>query len=289
MRTPGNDCMSLLKRKVLSTILVGALIVGCAPAPLRNTGVTPSFSEGLSAIEKKDFANASYHFSELAKEGDPGAMNNLGVALLMADRKDDAIYWFSKAAHYGNPEARETLAKMHEQVPPADMIGRHPSQVHQEEVGLFVVSILAAALIGVSLRYAGNTYSPKSQYSTPQNLGNTENVHRAGATNSTPPMPMANNFNAQSPATNINQSPVTNINYSNGVTGQRIGNMTIYSNGVYSQTNGSLTTFNNGQSAIQSVGSTFYSNGVSSQQSGGATLFSNGQVCQLIGNILSCN
>ncbi len=246
-----------------------------------------SYQQGLDAITSKDFKSASRIFSGLSKDGDAGAMNNLGVALMMVDRKDEAIYWFGKATQYGDANAPITLRNMGETVPAADLVGKHPSQVQQEqkeqeEIGLFVASILVGALIGVSLHNAGRVYKPSVQNRPPKIPNNAISGQRPGTQNHLPQMPMENNFfNAQ--------NQITNISYSNGISGQRIGNMTFYSNGLSSQTNGSLTTFSNGQSAIQSGGSTFYSNGVSSQQSGSSTLFSNGQVCQLIGSILSCN
>ena len=144
--------MKICKGIVL-VLLVISILVGCGSNPLR-TGIPPSFIEGLAAMDRKDFAEASYHFAELAKGGNPGSMNNLGVSLLMVDRKDEAIYWFKKASRYGNSDAKLTLQSMGEDIPPSDLVGQHPTQLQQEATDKFIVATLLGVAVGVTVFYA---------------------------------------------------------------------------------------------------------------------------------------
>lgn len=111
------------------------------------------FIKGQIAIERGDFITASGIFSGLAKNGYPAAMNNLGVSLLMVDRKDEALYWFSMASRYGDNNAKATLEKMGQPVPPSDLMGRHPTQLQQEQARQFIVTTLSGLAIGVTAYY----------------------------------------------------------------------------------------------------------------------------------------
>jgi hypothetical protein len=132
-------------------------LAGCVAGAPKYTSAPPHFEGGLTALGQKDFALASYHFAELAKEGNPAAMNNLGVALLMVDRRDEAVYWFNLAARYGNVHARDTLARLGESVPSADLVGRHPTQLQREATDKFVAALIVGGLFGVTLYYANKT------------------------------------------------------------------------------------------------------------------------------------
>lgn len=143
-----------LKRAV-SVLVAAAILAGCVSNSSRSYGTPPSFDEGLAAIKRKDFPAASFHFAELAKDGDPSSMNNLGVSLLMVNRRDEAVYWFKKAARYGNPNASDNLRKMGESTPAADLVGQHPSQVNQKATEEFVSVVVLGILVGVSSYYAG--------------------------------------------------------------------------------------------------------------------------------------
>ena len=142
-------------KKDIAAVLSAVFLMGCVTGAPRVTNSPPAFDEGLKALERKDFALASYHFAELAKDGNPASMNNLGVALLMVNRKDEAAYWFNTAARYGDIYARDTLGKMGRSVPPADLVGRHPSQLQREATEHFISAVAIGALIGVSLYYSG--------------------------------------------------------------------------------------------------------------------------------------
>ena len=144
--------MKVCKGIVLITLII-SFLQGCGSNHIRS-GIPPSFIEGLAAIDRKDFAAASYHFAELAKEGDPGSMNNLGVSLLMVDRKDEAIYWFKKASRYGDSNAKLTLKAMGEAIPPSDLVGQHPTQLQQEAANKIIVATLLGVAAGVTTYYA---------------------------------------------------------------------------------------------------------------------------------------
>lgn len=143
--------MKLLK--VINVLFIFLFVTGCASIQLRDDQA--SFMEGLDAIERGDFPTASGIFSKLAKNGEPGAMNNLGVSLLMVDRKHEALYWFKKASRYGDANAKATLNKMGESVPPSDLIGRHPTQLQQQTAKQFIITTVLGVAIGVTAYYAG--------------------------------------------------------------------------------------------------------------------------------------
>lgn len=151
--------------RIVAAILLVAHLAGCATGAPKYTSARPAFSDGLAAINREDFSLASYHFSELAKEGDPAAMNNLGVSLLMVNRKDEALYWFNKASRFGDSNARETLAKMGEHVPPLDMVGKHPTQLQKEATEKFVAAAALGILVGVSAYYSAKSSRSAGAYS----------------------------------------------------------------------------------------------------------------------------
>lgn len=146
--------------KKFFSLLVGLIYLsGCSLMSSRVTSAPPSFNSGMAALHRGDFPIASYHFAELAKDGDPSSMNNLGVALMMVGRRDDAVYWFSSAARYGDVNAPTTLRKLGEPVPPADLVGKHPSQVSAKRASNLASDIFAivaiGALIGITGYYVG--------------------------------------------------------------------------------------------------------------------------------------
>lgn len=154
--------MKVYKNILLITLII-LILQGCGSNQIRS-GIPPSFIEGLAAIDRKDFAAASYHFAELAKEGDPGSMNNLGVSLLMVDRKDEAIYWFKKASRYGDSNAKLTLKAMGEAIPPSDLVNRHPTQLQQEATNQFIVTTLLGFAAGVTAYYANHNIVNSHNY-----------------------------------------------------------------------------------------------------------------------------
>ncbi len=158
----GKFMMPIAYQLAAGALAINLLLTGCVSGASKYTNAPPDFEEGLTALGEKNFPLASYHFAELAKEGNPAAMNNLGVALVMVDRKDEANYWFKKAARYGNIHARDTLARLGEPVPAPDLVGRHPTQLQREATDRFVIGAVVGALLGVSLYYAHNqgTLSP---------------------------------------------------------------------------------------------------------------------------------
>jgi hypothetical protein len=94
-------------------------------------------------------------------------MNNLGVALMMVDRKEEAIFWFRKATQYGDRNAPKALTEMGEDIPQADLVGQHPTVLKEQQRAPLVEDIIVGALIGValgvSLKYSNNSrgyYAP---------------------------------------------------------------------------------------------------------------------------------
>ncbi len=165
--------MTQIWRRMTACILAAVVLSGCIPQQAgRVTSSPAAFDDGLRALEKKDFALASYHFAELAKEGNPASMNNLAVALIMAGRQDDAIYWLNKAARFGDLNAPQTLERLGEPVPPADLIGRHPTQFQQEQAAKFFTAVAIGVLVGASIHYAAKGYAQTPSY-TNYNLGET--------------------------------------------------------------------------------------------------------------------
>lgn len=142
-----------MRRHCVSLVLT-AYLAGCVTGAPKYTTAAPDFQQGLAAIDRNDFPLAAFHFSELAKTGDPAAMNNLGVSLLVVDRRAEAVFWFNKAARYGEENARATLQKMGESVPAPDLVGRHPAQLQREERDRVVSAVALGLLLGVSGYYA---------------------------------------------------------------------------------------------------------------------------------------
>jgi len=171
--------MKVCKSVVLITLII-SFLHGCGSNHIRS-GIPPSFIDGLAAIDRKDFAAASYHFAELAKEGDPGSMNNLGVSLLMVDRKDEAIYWFKKASRYGDSNAKLTLRALGEAIPPSDLIGQHPTQLQQEAANKFIVATLLGVAAGVTTYYASQG-AALNRYNYPLNNGFRSQINPSGIT-----------------------------------------------------------------------------------------------------------
>lgn len=188
--------------RVINLLFIFLFMTGCASNHFRDDQA--SFIEGLTAIESGDFATASSVFSELAKNGDPGAMNNLGVSLLMGDRKDEALYWFKKASRYGDANAKATLSRMDKPIPPPDLIGQHPTQLQQEAARQFIVTTVLGLAVGVTAYYAGmaatnhhhshsynnstlnrigQNQSIKTQYSSHSTLLNDRNTNNFGVGN----------------------------------------------------------------------------------------------------------
>lgn len=151
---------------VLISFVISFLHAGCAVTSIRS-GISPSFTKGLAAIDQKNFAEATYHFAELAKEGDPGSMNNLGVSLLMVNRNDEALYWLKKASRYGDVNAKLTLKAMGETVPPSDLVGQHPTQLQQKIANEIIVTTLLGITAGITTYYA--TQSIPYRYNYPLN------------------------------------------------------------------------------------------------------------------------
>jgi hypothetical protein len=156
---------------IVSILLIASLLLsGCSATSQRASTDPPSFDKGLDALHAHNFEQASFYFSELAKDGDPAAMNNLGVALMMVDRKEEAIFWFRKATQYGDKNAPKALAEMGEEIPQADLVQQHPNDLKEKQsaalgalVGDIIVGALIGVALGVSLKYGSNSngyYTP---------------------------------------------------------------------------------------------------------------------------------
>lgn len=172
---------TFIQSRRLTFFMVGAFfLIGCSSTVYRASNDTPSFNKGLDALNKKDFSQASFYFAELAKEGDPAAMNNLGVALMMVDREDEAIYWFKSAARYGNTNAPETLRRLGETVPEPDMIGKHQSVVNSKLMEDIVVTTIVGVALGVSLHYSLKNSGTSVANYNPWSNHNTKNATSSG-------------------------------------------------------------------------------------------------------------
>ncbi len=171
--------MKIFYKVVILFLVVVMTLSGCSATSMRSMSDPPSFNKGLDALKAKNFDQASFYFSELARKGDPAAMNNLGIALMMVNRKEEAIYWFKKATIYGDRNAIKSLNELGEKVPFADLVGKHPSVVAVQENSrlmqdIFITTLVGVAL-GVSLHYSQKSgsyvtnYNPWMHNSTVQN------------------------------------------------------------------------------------------------------------------------
>lgn len=162
---------NIVKYFVVNILIFSVILSGCT-ASMRRSIVDPSsFDSGMKFLNEKNFEKASYYFAELAKEGNPASMNNLGAALLMVNRKDEAIYWFQQATLYGDKTAAQNLISLGESVPAAILIGTHQSQINQihnaEFINNFIYASILGVAVGVSLKY--NQYSSRT-YKLNENL-----------------------------------------------------------------------------------------------------------------------
>lgn len=181
--------------KVINLLFISLFVTGCASNQFRDDQA--SYIEGLAAIERGDFTTASGIFSELAKNGEPGAMNNLGVSLLMVDRKDEALYWFNKASRYGDINAKTTLSRMGKSVPPSDLVGQHPTQLQQETARQLIITTILGLAIGVTTYYAGKAatnhyYSHSYDDSILSTIGQNESIKMQSSSHSS----LLNNYNS---------------------------------------------------------------------------------------------
>jgi hypothetical protein len=314
------DVMQDHRRAIVMAILFAHLI-GCGANP--RLGESPSFTKGLAAIDRKDFATASFHFAELAKEGNPESMNNLGVSLLMVDRKEEAIYWFKKASRYGEPNAKSTLKAMSEDVPPSDLVGQHPTQLQREVAEKIIVTTLIGIAVGVaayhvsqgvptrSYPYASNKnginqnvgITPASVVNEQSYLHKTPRINYSGFSD--------NKFGINSLTTQTRDSFLrptvyeqeyfhgqSGSSYSNigrtifgsdGTSYTRIGNTTFGPGGSSSTRTGNSTFNSDGSSSTQIGNFLFNSDGSSINRIGNTTFGSDGTTCNKIGNFTFCD
>lgn len=143
---------------IIILLVIQTTFGGCTVASRKSFYDPPSFNKGLDALQAEDFSKASFYFAELAKGGDPAAMNNLGVALMMVKRKEEAIFWFKKATRYGDHNAPFALEDLGVPVPFADLIGKHPTVLvnkkNAELIGNIMIGALIGIALGVSLKYS---------------------------------------------------------------------------------------------------------------------------------------
>lgn len=101
-------------------VLLTLLMVGCAASPSQ---------KGLDQMNRGNNQEAFNTFMACAKQGDSYCMNNVGYMIANNlihmeeghDREQAAITWFTLAARYGQPNARQTLAMMGLPLPPTDL------------------------------------------------------------------------------------------------------------------------------------------------------------------------
>jgi len=310
---------------VAKSIIIVYAITGCNTNPQLTDKGPPSFSKGLIAMERKDFSEASFHFAELAKEGNPASMNNLGVSLLMANRNEEAIYWFKKASRYGEPNAKMTLKAMGEDVPFSDLVGQHPTQLQRKVAEDIILITLSGIAVGVTAyylsqglsispprstyyskktnRYADSIPIEKNDFADPSynNVFRQYLVRGQGHTHSKFQSNYMNISNLKLDSQGENYpsihgtagSSYTNIgNFifgSNGESYYRIGNTTLGSNG-YSSTMIGNTTFNSNGSSSNQIGNfLFNSDGSYIHRIGNQTFGSDGIVCNRISISTFCN
>ena len=132
-------------------VVILLLLNGCSATTIRALNDQPSFDKGMKSLNERDFEKSSFYFAELAKDGNPSAMNNLGVALMMVNRKDEAIYWFKQAVIYGDYTAKGNLISLGEKIPQHSLAGLHQSDINRMENKEFISNLFIAALVGVSL------------------------------------------------------------------------------------------------------------------------------------------
>ena len=85
------------------------------------------FQVGLDHLNAKRYQSAIETFEACANIGDSNCMNNIGVmwstpgALQGGPNTENAVYWFTLAARYGNPTAQQNLARLNQSIPRADL------------------------------------------------------------------------------------------------------------------------------------------------------------------------
>lgn len=161
------------------SLVISLLLNGCTASMIRALNDQPSFDKGMKSLNERDFEKSSFYFAELAKDGIPAAMNNLGLSLMMVNRKDEAIYWFKQAVIYGDDTAKGNLIGLGEEVPNYSLAGLHQSDINRIENQEFISNLFIAALVGISLgvsmRYQAQQTSMPSQYRY-NSLNNASNV-----------------------------------------------------------------------------------------------------------------
>ncbi len=101
-------------RIYFSTIIVAALLLGCASQPAAEN----SYSKGVAAYKVKDYAGARKQWSKASEEGYVSALNNLGYLLYYGlggePDKVEAIALWKRAALLGHSEAQWHLGQAFE-------------------------------------------------------------------------------------------------------------------------------------------------------------------------------
>mgnify|MGYP001051146953 CR=1 FL=1 len=170
-----------IKHILVNILIFSFILSGCTASMRRAMAEPPSFDLGMKYLNDKNFEKASYFFAELAKEGNPASMNNLGIALLMVNRKEEAIYWFQQATKYGDKTAPQNLTSLGESIPSADLVGTHQSQINEVNKNEFINNLIYASIIGVALgvslkynQHSSRTYNLNGYSSyTSSTIGNT--------------------------------------------------------------------------------------------------------------------
>jgi hypothetical protein len=98
--------------------VVGRVLLAAAFALLLVGVVRADFGGAVTAYNKGNYAKALAEFEKLAADGDPLAMNNLGMMYNhgqgTAVDNAKAKVWYEKAAKLGNPDAMNNLGVMYE-------------------------------------------------------------------------------------------------------------------------------------------------------------------------------
>ncbi len=117
--------------KLLTPILLALLIAGCAGGPANQ-----ALLRGKQAFLQQNYGTAFIDLSRAANYADPNAEYALGYmyyyGLGTPRNEPQAYYWFTKAASWGQCQAKTALAMLQLNAPKDLNFGRHPATAAEE-------------------------------------------------------------------------------------------------------------------------------------------------------------
>ena len=94
--------------KILQLFLMINSIISC---------VNSDFNNGIKDFKQQNYRNAFIHLKVVAERGQPDAQYAIGYMYYygngVVENRDKALYWITKAASAGQPDARKALKILH--------------------------------------------------------------------------------------------------------------------------------------------------------------------------------